>query len=76
LPSSSLGSTAGRQSSGLIERDPSRADPLAHPYSCSASTRHPAYLAIQNAVPQWTRTRGWTKALLAFKIHFGDRLPD
>ena len=34
------------------------------------------YLAILNAVPQWTRTRGWTKALLAFKIQFGDRLPD
>ena len=34
------------------------------------------YLAIHNAVPQWTRTRGWTKALLAFKIHFVDRLPD
>ena len=34
------------------------------------------YLAIGNAVPQWTRTRGWTKALLAFKIHFGNRLPD
>jgi putative transposase len=34
------------------------------------------YLAIQNAVPQWTNTRGWTKALLAFKIHFGDRLPN
>ena len=34
------------------------------------------YLAIQNAVPQWTRTRGWTKALLAFKIQFGDRVPD
>jgi putative transposase len=34
------------------------------------------YLAITNAAPQWTRTRGWTKALLAFKIHFGDRLPD
>jgi putative transposase len=34
------------------------------------------YLAIHNAVPQWTRTRNWTKALLAFKIHFGDRLPD
>jgi putative transposase len=33
------------------------------------------YLAIGNAVPQWTRTRGWTKAMLAFKIHFGDRLP-
>src|SRR5579859_3240096 len=34
------------------------------------------YLAIQNATPQWTRTRAWTKALLAFKIQFGDRLPD
>ena len=34
------------------------------------------YLALVNAVPQWTRTRNWTAALLAFKIHFGDRLPD
>ena len=34
------------------------------------------FLAIQNAVPQWTRTRGWTKAMLAFKIQFGDRIPD
>jgi putative transposase len=34
------------------------------------------YLAVQNAVPAWTRTRNWTVALLAFKIHFGDRLPD
>jgi putative transposase len=34
------------------------------------------YLAVSNAVPQWTRTRNWTTALLAFKIHFGDRLPD
>ncbi len=33
------------------------------------------YLALHNAAPQWTRTRGWTKALLAFKIQFGDRLP-
>jgi putative transposase len=40
------------------------------------SARKLIYLAIQNAVPQWTRTRFWTKALLAFKIHFGDRLPD
>jgi putative transposase len=40
------------------------------------AARKLAYLAIQNAVPQWTRTRGWTKELLAFKIHFGDRLPD
>ena len=29
-----------------------------------------------DAVPQWTRTRGWTKAMLAFKIQFGDRIPD
>ena len=34
------------------------------------------YLALVNAVPQWTRCRNWTIALLAFKIHFGDRLPD
>ena len=34
------------------------------------------YLAVRNATPQWTRCRNWTVALLAFKIHFGDRLPD
>jgi len=34
------------------------------------------YLALVNAVAQWTRCRNWTVALLAFKIHFGDRLPD
>ena len=34
------------------------------------------YLAITNAGPAWTRTRNWTAALLEFKIHFGDRLPD
>jgi putative transposase len=34
------------------------------------------HLAVNNAVPAWTRTRNWTAALLAFKIHFGDRLPD
>jgi putative transposase len=34
------------------------------------------YLAVQNAGPAWTKTRNWTAALLAFKIHFGDRLPD
>jgi transposase-like protein len=38
--------------------------------------RKACYLAIQNAVPQWTRTRGWTKAMLAFKIQFGDRIPN
>ena len=34
------------------------------------------YLAVMNAVPAWTRTRNWTAALLAFKIHFGDRIPN
>jgi transposase-like protein len=34
------------------------------------------YLAVTNAVPAWTTTRNWTVALLAFKIHLGDRLPD
>ena len=34
------------------------------------------YLAITNAVPAWTRTRNWTTALLASKIHFRDRLPE
>jgi putative transposase len=34
------------------------------------------YLAVHNAVPAWTRTRNWTVALLAFKIAFGDRVPD
>ena len=40
------------------------------------AARKLVYLAMQNAVPQWTRTRNWTTALLAFKIHFGDRVPD
>src|SRR5918998_1636327 len=34
------------------------------------------YLAINNAVPAWTKTRNWTTALLALKTHFADRLPD
>ena len=45
-------------------------------FPSEAAARKLIYLAILNAVPQWTRTRGWTKALLAFKIQFGDRLPD
>jgi putative transposase len=40
------------------------------------AARKLVYLALQNAVPQWTRTRNWTTALLAFKIAFGDRVPD
>jgi putative transposase len=40
------------------------------------AARKLVYLALQNAVPQWTRCRNWTTALLAFKIHFADRVPD
>jgi putative transposase len=40
------------------------------------AARKLVYLALQNAVPQWTRCQNWTTALLAFKIHFGDRVPD
>jgi putative transposase len=40
------------------------------------AARKLVYLALQNAVPQWTKTRNWTTALLAFKIHFGERVPD
>jgi putative transposase len=34
------------------------------------------YLCLMNATPKWTKVAGWTKALLAFKIQFGNRLPD
>lgn len=34
------------------------------------------YLAITNAQKNWRRTYNWNAALVAFKIHFGDRLPD
>jgi putative transposase len=34
------------------------------------------YLSLINATPKWTKVAGWTKALLAFKIHFADRLPE
>jgi len=33
------------------------------------------YLAIQNAQKSWKNTYHWSAALLAFKIHFGDRMP-
>jgi putative transposase len=33
------------------------------------------YLSIINAEKKWRQTYNWTSALLAFKIHFGDRLP-
>jgi hypothetical protein len=51
--------------------------------NCSSASRarpaRPAGLSgslVGHAVPAWTRARNWTTALLAFKIHFGDRLPE
>ena len=34
------------------------------------------YLAITNAEHNWRRAYNWSNALVALKIHFGDRLPD
>jgi transposase-like protein len=33
------------------------------------------YLAITSAQQRWGRPQAWTRAMLAFKIHFGDRYP-
>jgi len=34
------------------------------------------YLAITRAERKWRRAYNWNAALAAFKIHFGDRVPD
>jgi putative transposase len=34
------------------------------------------YLAITRAQQKWRHTYHWSSALVAFRIHFGDRLPD
>jgi transposase-like protein len=34
------------------------------------------WLAIQRAETKWRSALGWTSALRALKIHFGDRIPD
>ena len=34
------------------------------------------YLAITRAQTKWRRAYNWNSALAAFKIHFGDRIPD
>ena len=40
------------------------------------SVRKLLYLTITNAKKTWKNTYNWSAALAAFKIHFGDRLPD
>lgn len=40
------------------------------------SARKLLYLAITRAQQKWRHTYNWNSALTAFKIHFGDRIPD
>ena len=40
------------------------------------SARKLIYLAIQKAEGKWKRVFHWPAALAAFKIEFGDRIPD
>lgn len=40
------------------------------------SVRKLLYLTITNAQKTWKSTYNWSAALAAFRIHFGDRLPD
>jgi len=41
-----------------------------------ASARKLLYLAITRAQRKWRHTYNWSSALIAFRIHFGDRIPD
>jgi putative transposase len=40
------------------------------------SARKLLYLAIARAQTKWRHTYNWSSALTAFRIHFGDRIPD
>jgi putative transposase len=40
------------------------------------SARKLLYLAITRAQRKWRHTYDWSSALTAFRIHFGDRIPD
>jgi putative transposase len=40
------------------------------------SARKLIYLAITRAQPKWRHTYNWSSALTAFRIHFGERIPD
>ena len=40
------------------------------------SARKLLYLAITRAQQRWRHTYNWSSALRAFRIHFGDRMPD
>jgi hypothetical protein len=40
------------------------------------SARKLLYLAISRAQQKWRHAYNWSSALTAFRIHFGDRIPD
>jgi putative transposase len=40
------------------------------------AARRLLFLAITNAQQTWRAAYNWSAALAAFRIHFGDRLPD
>jgi transposase-like protein len=40
------------------------------------SARKLLYLAITRAQQKWRHTYNWSSTLTAFRIHFGDRIPD
>jgi putative transposase len=59
-----------------LNRQPRKAIKTKGHFPNEDAARKLIYLAELNAVPAWTRTRNRTTALLAFKIHFGDRIPN
>jgi putative transposase len=59
-----------------LNRQPQKAIKTKGHFPTEDAARKLIHLAIENAVPQRTRTRGWTKAMPALKIHRGNRLPD
>ena len=40
------------------------------------SARKLIYLAITRAQQKWRHTYNWSSVLTAFRIHFGERIPD
>jgi transposase-like protein len=58
-----------------LNRQPRKATKTKRHSPTEEAAKKPIYPAT-NAMPASTRTRNRTTALLAFKIHFGDRLPE
>jgi transposase-like protein len=59
-----------------LNRQPRKATKTKEHFPNQEAARKLIYPAISNATPARTKTRNWTAALPAFKIHFGDQPPD